>query len=472
MRHLPPQRVLVLALLLALFATACGSATDSATVESASSASTDDQTTTSTTAVEVETSTTTAAEGSATSQTPTSTTEAPTTTTTTTTTEAPTTTAETTDETTTEAPPTTTEAPTTTTTTTTSQAVGNSAAETAALACVDGVSLEHQIGQLMFPVLVQSELGTAAELAGQGLLGGVVVLGAPSASIQQDIATYQSRSLFGEGIIAVDEEGGRVQRLDGLTSALPSAGVVGSSFTLEDAVTLAQDHAVAIGELGFTMNLAPVVDLNNGGFIGDRSFGADPAVVTDFAFATADGILAAGLDPVVKHFPGHGRGIDSHTGLPIIPGVEVLRESDLVPFAAAIERADLPIMVGHLVVEGLTGDDPASISPAAIDGLLRTEMGFDGLVMTDALNMDAIANSLSNPEAAVRSIEAGVDLIMLGSVAETAVTVEQVMTAVANGRITEGSIAESFIRVMNTSCLLYTSPSPRDQRGSRMPSSA
>ena len=141
---------------------------------------------------------------------------------------------------------------------------------------------------------------------------------------------------------------------------------------------------------------------------------------------------------------------DSHTGLPIIPGVDVLSGSDLVPFAAAIERGDLPIMVGHLVVEGLTGDDPASISSAAIDGLLRTEMGFDGLVMTDALNMDAIANDLNNPEAAVRSLAAGVDLIMLGSISDTAITVDQVVAAVANGEITEGSIAQSFIRVMET----------------------
>lgn len=409
MSNPPSHRALVLAALFALIATACGSVAPSTTT-----ASDVDQTPASTN-VEADASTTT-------------TTEAPTTTTT-------------------AAPTTTTEAPTTTTTiatTTTTEAVAP------ALACVDGISLEHQIGQLMFPVLVQSELGTAADLAGQGLLGGVVVLGAPSASITQEIAAYQAESLFGEGIIAVDEEGGRVQRLNSLTSTLPSAGLVGSSFTLEEAVTLAQEHAAAIGELGFTMNLAPVVDLNNGGFIGDRSFGADPAAVTDFAFATADGILAAGLDPVVKHFPGHGRGIDSHTGLPIIPGVDVLRDSDLVPFAAAIERGDLPIMVGHLVVEGLTGDDPASISSAAIDGLLRTEMGFDGLVMTDALNMDAIANSLSNPQAAVRSLVAGVDLIMLGSVAETAVTVDQVVAAVGDGRITEESIAESFIRVMET----------------------
>ena len=302
----------------------------------------------------------------------------------------------------------------------------------------------------MFPVMVQSEFGVATELASQGLLGGVVVLGVPNASVAGDIAAYQQQSLFGPGIIAVDEEGGRVQRLASLTSSLPSAGTVGSTLSLDAARELAQNHATAIGELGFTMNLAPVVDLNNGTFIGDRSFGADPVQVTDFAFATADGILAAGLDPVVKHFPGHGRGIDSHTGLPTIPGVEVLRQSDLVPFVEASERGDLPIMVGHLIVEGLTNGEPASISSAAIDGLLRTEIGFDGLVMTDALNMDAIANSLNNPEAAVRSLEAGVDLIMLGSIADVEITVERVMQAVAEGQITEASITESFVRVMET----------------------
>ncbi len=298
--------------------------------------------------------------------------------------------------------------------------------------------------------MVQEEFAQATALAEQGLLGGVVVLGAPTAAIATDISAYQEASLFGPGVIAVDEEGGRVQRLTSLTSALPSAGTVGANFTLDEAAQIAEDHARAIGELGFTMNLAPVVDLNNGGFIGDRAFGVDPTQVTNFAFATADGILAAGLDPVVKHFPGHGRGIDSHTGLPTIPGVEVLRETDLVPFVEASDRGDLPIMVGHLVVEGLTNGQPASISAAAIDGLLRDEIGFDGLVMTDALNMDAIANDLNNAEAAELSLAAGVDLIMLGSVTDTALTVERVVDAVATGRIDEASITESFLRVMDT----------------------
>ncbi len=306
------------------------------------------------------------------------------------------------------------------------------------------------MGQLMFPVLVQSEMAAAADLAEQGLLGGVVVLGEPAASIADEISEYQARSLLGDGIIAVDEEGGRVQRLAGLTSSLPSAREVGSTLTLEQAHQLAEDHALAIGELGFTMNLAPVVDLDNGGFIGDRAFGEDPDVVTEYAFASAEGIIDAGLDPVIKHFPGHGRGIDSHTGLPTIPGVEVLRESDLVPFMAAAERDDLPIMVGHLIVEGLTGDLPASISPDAIDGLLRQELGFDGLVMTDAFNMDAIAATLNNAEATELSLGAGVDLIMLGSLSATVPTVDFVVAAVEQGRLNETTINESVLRVFRT----------------------
>ncbi len=362
--------------------------------------------------------------------------------------------------------PTTSPPPTTTTTTTTTTTVAPTTTTAAPTPseCAARVPLEQQIGQLMFPVIVQTEFETAAELASDGLLGGVVVLGNPSASIADDIARYQQASLLGPGVIAVDEEGGRVQRLSSLTTALPSAGTVGSTFSLDEAAQLAEDHARAIGELGFTMNLAPVVDLDNGGFIGDRAFGEDPEQVVDFAFATADGILAAGLDPVIKHFPGHGRGLDSHTGLPTIPGVETLRETDLVPFVEAAERGDLPIMVGHLVVEGLTNGQPASISPAAIDGLLRTDIGFDGLVMTDALNMDAIANDLNNAEAAELSLAAGVDLIMLGSVADTALTIERIVEAVENGRISNASITASFLRVMETRGLAVCGSIPADDQ--------
>jgi len=267
-------------------------------------------------------------------------------------------------------------------------------------ACAAELPLDHRVGQLMFPLVFQSEFMLATKMASNGMLGGVVVLGNPNASIRDDIALYQKRSLFGPGIIAVDEEGGRVQRLSAITSVVPSARKVALTLGPDQARQLAADHAVAIGQLGFTMNLAPVADLDNSQAIGDRSFGRDPITVSAFAMATAQGILDAGLLPVLKHFPGHGRGSDSHFGLPVIPAVDVLRQTDLVPFIEASEREDIPIMIGHLVVEGLTDGQPASVSNEAVNGLLRDELGFDGLVMTDAFNMDAIAAKLSDAEAA------------------------------------------------------------------------
>lgn len=316
--------------------------------------------------------------------------------------------------------------------------------------CASQIPLAKRVGQLMFPLVTQPEFELAGEFASLGMLGGVVLIGSPNSSIHSDIAMFQKRSLFGPSIVAVDEEGGRVQRLSKLTSSMPSARKVAKTLDVDQARQLAAQHATAIGELGFTMNLAPVADLDFSRAIGDRSFGRDAAVVSDFAMATADGIIDAGLVPVLKHFPGHGRGSDSHHSLPIIPAVQILRQDDLLPFIEAAERRDIPIMVGHLVVEGLTHGQPASVSVEAVNGLLRGELGFDGLVMTDAFNMDAITESLTSAEAAVRSLAAGVDLVMLGALIDTPTAVEQVVEAVHSGLIPEASITESFLRAMHT----------------------
>ncbi len=316
--------------------------------------------------------------------------------------------------------------------------------------CASELPLEHRIGQLMFPLITLPEFSTAQNMVASGQLGGVVVLGSPNASIQDAIAVFQKRSLYGPSIIAVDEEGGRVQRLAKITSRVPSARTVATTLSLSEARQLAADHASDIGQLGFTMNLAPVADLDYERAIGDRSFGTDSSLVTDYVVATATGILEAGLAPVIKHFPGHGRGSDSHFGLPVIPSVKVLRNHDLLPFIEISHRKDMPIMVGHLAVEGLTHGQPASMSKAAVDGLLRNELGFDGLVMTDAFNMNAISERYDDAEAAELSLIAGVDLVMLSSLKDTVPVIERILDAVKNGRIEEESITDSFLRAMHT----------------------
>ena len=315
--------------------------------------------------------------------------------------------------------------------------------------CAAEIDLEIRLGQLLFPVVLQPEIGRAIELAERGHIAGVVVLGAPSAEITAQLSELQARSLIGPSIVAVDEEGGRVQRLEALVGVKPSARAIASSLTAEEARSAAREHAEEIGALGFTMNLAPVLDLDTGPFIGSRSYGADPDVVERYGLAVADGVLDAGLTPAVKHFPGHGSAADSHLGLPRTAPLDELEASDLRPFAAAIDRGDLPVMVGHLVVPGLTGEVPASLSPEVVEGLLRRDLGFDGLVMTDAFNMAAISDGLDDIGAAEAAIAAGVDLAMLGDLSATTATLASLVAAVETGRLDESSVTESFLRVLD-----------------------
>ncbi|RZV44470.1 MAG: glycoside hydrolase family 3 protein [Acidimicrobiales bacterium] len=338
----------------------------------------------------------------------------------------------------------------TTASTTTSTTSSTTIPPPTLLECVEKIPLEIRLGQLLFPVVTQGEFDEVARLATDGLIAGVVVLGSPTASIAEDIAAVQEASLIGPSIMAVDEEGGRVQRLSSLVGRMPSARTMATTMTGPEVRVRTAEHARAIGALGFTMNLAPVIDLDTGDFIRDRSFSSDPAVVSTYGVAVARGIADGGLTPVAKHFPGHGRGVDSHLGLPSIPGVGELRTSDLIPFETMIRLGDTPIMVGHLVVPDLTDGLPATLSSAAINGLLRNELGFDGLVMTDAFNMDAISRTHNNAEAAELAIIAGVDLVMLGRLNAVEPTIGALTEAVNEGRLDEATVNESVVRVLET----------------------
>lgn len=351
---------------------------------------------------------------------------------------APTTVAATTSSSTTSTSTTTTSAPTTTTT----------LPPPTPEECANEIPIDVRVGQLLFPVVTQAELGRASELAAKGYLAGVVVLGSPNSAITNDFAALQAASLIGPSIVSVDEEGGRVQRVAALAGRMPSARTQAANGTPGEVEVLVRDHAHELGALGFTMNLAPVLDLDTGVFIGDRSFSQDPNEVSSYGLATVRGIQAAGLDAVAKHFPGHGRGSDSHVGLPVLPPLEELRESDLLPFVDFIEQGGESIMIGHVVVPGTTGDLPASLSPAIITDLLRDELGFDGVVMTDAFNMDAIAQDFGNDEAAVAAIGAGADLAMLGNLADTESTIARLISAVSDGEIPEDQLNRSFHRIL------------------------
>ncbi len=255
---------------------------------------------------------------------------------------------------------------------------------------------------------------------GRGLAG--VTLFGPNVSDPAQLATLTSqlRNAADEPVIAIDEEGGDVTRMAHRTgSPYPGNAALGAvddtGLTTEIYRALGSDLAAA----GINTNLAPSADVNTAAdnpVIGTRSFGADTALVARHAAAAVTGLQSAGIAACAKHFPGHGSTRDdTHHVLASVDGdLDELRRRDLPPFAAAIAAGVQAVMPGHLRVPGLTGRLPATWSAAALTGLLRGQLGFTGAIVSDALEMRAVSDPHGVPEAAVRTVAAGADLLCLG----------------------------------------------------------
>ncbi|MDS0133222.1 MULTISPECIES: glycoside hydrolase family 3 N-terminal domain-containing protein [unclassified Amycolatopsis] len=254
-------------------------------------------------------------------------------------------------------------------------------------------------------------------------------------------------------LIAVDEEGGRVQRIDDLDGTTPSARALATTATPDQARDLGHRRGRQLLSRGVTMDLAPVADVSDApanSVIGDRSFSAEPAVVTRYAGAFAAGLRTAGVIPVLKHFPGHGTASgDSHRELPRTPPLAVLENHDLEPYETLIPAGAPVVMLGHLDVPGLTGGSPASLSAEAYR-LLRGKYRFDGVAMTDDLGaMRAITNRFGLPEAAKRAIAAGADLVLWSSPMPVAPVLDQLQHAVATGELAQTRVREAVTRVLH-----------------------
>jgi beta-N-acetylhexosaminidase len=264
------------------------------------------------------------------------------------------------------------------------------------------------------------------------------------------------RAAAAEPVVAIDEEGGDVTRIAHLTGS-PYPGNAALGAVDDPALTRAVYRALGadLAALGVTLNLAPSVDVNTAAdnpVIGTRSFGADPALVARNAAAAVAGLQSAGVAACAKHFPGHGStSIDSHHEIATVSGsVDEITGRDLPPFVAAIQAGVRAVMPGHLRVPALSADLPASLSPAAQTGLLRGELGFDGVIVSDALEMRAVSAPYGIPEAAVMAVAAGTDLLCLGR-DQDRLTYLQVrhalVDAVRSGRLPAGRLEESAARV-------------------------
>jgi len=285
-------------------------------------------------------------------------------------------------------------------------------------------------------------------------IGGIVLFGPSSPTLARTLAIARAAAPTGRAaLIASDEEGGQVQRLGSLIHPLPSAEVMGH-WSPEKITRTARSYARSMRALGVTVALGPDADLAVPGYFiasTQRSFSADPRQVGVDVNAWNDGLSAAGVLGVIKHWPGHGQATDTHVGGSTVPAWSVLQRRDLIPFKAAFAHHVGAVMVGHLRVPGLTeGSLPASESRSAMEAL-RAQAGGRVLIMTDDLSMAAASTTLGIPpaQAAVRSLVAGADLAMVCWAPVDGVT-SAVGQAIDDGRLPRNQAVASARRVLRT----------------------
>jgi len=296
------------------------------------------------------------------------------------------------------------------------------------------------------------ELDDASRSLLEGGIGGVVLFGANIRGVDQlRRLTAELRAVaVGPLRIAIDHEGGHVTRIGAPVTRFPSAMAIGATGSEELAHAVARAAGEELASLGIDVNLAPVMDLAadpRNPSVGARSFGSSPGLVARLGAAMVRGYRAAGIAPTAKHFPGHGRtAVDSHLAVATVEGgIEALRGADLPPFRAAIAAGVDLVMASHVVYEGLTDGLPATISPPILRDLLRGELGFEGLLLTDAMVMRALADRRPIAAACVEALAAGADVVMPMR-DHQAEAVDGLEAAIGSGELAESRVLEALGR--------------------------
>jgi beta-N-acetylhexosaminidase len=307
-------------------------------------------------------------------------------------------------------------------------------------------SLKRRAAQLVVvPVGEDAVLSVQPLVAGGA--GGIILFGSEApATMPADLAALRRAGGSVPPLVMVDEEGGEIQRMANLAGDMPWPRTMAATLTRAQTRALAEQTGRRMRAAGVTMDLAPVLDLSGGPGPdaahpdGPRSFSLKPSVAAAYGIAFARGLRAAGVLPVYKHFPGLGQSTyNTDDGPASVPPLPVLKAAALLPFEAAIRADATAVMVGNVTVPGLTGAVPATLSKAAITGLLRRQLGFGGLVLTDSLSARAVQDAgYSVPRAAARSIEAGADMVLFDSATAGTTThdvIASIVSAVTSGRL-------------------------------------
>ncbi|HEX2361869.1 MAG TPA: glycoside hydrolase family 3 N-terminal domain-containing protein [Jiangellaceae bacterium] len=317
---------------------------------------------------------------------------------------------------------------------------------------VGAMSVEEQAGQVI--IAEYRSVEAAAAWLSDMHIGGVIVMGEnveSAGQIRSDVAAMQAANDRPYPlVVGIDQEGGRVARLGEPLTEFPTLMTLGAAADGALARRAARASGEELRALGFTMVFAPVADVTSGPddpTIGSRSASSDPAIVAEVVSGAVRGYADAGIIAVAKHFPGHGSvPADSHLELPVQTAtLAELRRRDLVPFGAAVDARIPAVMVAHIDVQSVDAGVPSSLSGKVLD-LLRDELGFAGLVVTDAQNMAAVAGSYGAGDAAVRALMAGVDVVLMP--ADVRAAHAAIVAAVSDGRLRAARLAEAATRVV------------------------
>lgn len=284
-------------------------------------------------------------------------------------------------------------------------------------------------------------------------VSGVILFKRNIESAQQFEALTRSIKSNWPCFVAIDHEGGRVQRLREPLTVLPSMRLLGQTRDSRLAFEIGQAVGRELRSLHVDWNFAPVLDVDSNPanpVIGDRSFGSTPELVAMMGCAYLTGLQSENVAACGKHFPGHGdTSQDSHLHLPRLShGLTRLRELELPPFEHAIRAGAASIMTAHVIFEALDAKYPATMSRPALDGILRDRMRFDGVVVSDDLEMKAIADHFGLEEAIVRGLNAGVDLFLVCHTAQVQRrAIETIVNAVEKGHVPRLRFQQAFGRV-------------------------
>lgn len=325
---------------------------------------------------------------------------------------------------------------------------------------LSSLTLEEKIGQMILAGVQGTMLDDQAkQMITNQKVGGIIFYA-------NNVSTLEGTAKFVQSIkeanqsnpvpifMSVDQEGGKVSRMPETVESIPSSRKVGKTKDSALAETMGELLARQVELAGFNVDFAPVLDVNSNPknpVIGDRSFGSSAELVSRMGIAEMKGLRSEGIIPVVKHFPGHGdTSVDSHLDLPVVNKTEKqLAELEWIPFQAAVKEQVEAVMVAHILFPKLDPDHPASLSDVIIGEHLRGKFKYDGVVITDDLSMGAIAKNFKLDQAALATVKAGSDILLVAHSYESAKTIfDTLISAVKSGEISESRIDESVYRIL------------------------